>query len=125
MSGDLRFENHLTLQEYGARLLAEIPNALNQGGQIILTDAIAKAPEAPKKGGDREPHLKTTGRINEARGGDNTVGIEFTSIYARYIHENMTFKHIHGGQAKYLEMAMIEKQDDALRKVADVLSDVK
>ena len=125
MSGDLRFENHLQLKEHAAWIRSMIPHALHEGAEIILVDAIGKAPEAPKKDGDREPHLKSTGRINDARGGDDTVGIEFTSIYARYIHENMTFKHIHGGQAKYLEMAMIEKQDDALRKVADVLGDVR
>lgn len=125
MSGDLRFENHLQLKEHAAWLAAMIPHALHEGAEIILVDAVGKAPMAPKKAGDNEPHLNTTGRINDARGGDNTVGIEFTSIYARWIHEHLGFKHPHGGQAKFLEAAMIEKQGAAIRKVADVLSDAK
>jgi hypothetical protein len=125
VSGDLRFENHLTLLEFGERLAAEIPHALHEGAEIILADSLTKAPEAPKESGDNEPHLNTTGRINDSRGGDNAVGIEYTSIYASYVHEHLGFKHPHGGQAKFLESAMIEKQDDAIRKVADVLSDVE
>jgi len=125
VSGDLRFENHLQLKEHAAWLESMIPHALHEGAEPILADAIDKAPEAPKKSGDNEPHLKSTGRINDERGGDNAVGIEFTSIYARYIHEHLGFKHIHGGQAKFLEAAMIEKQGEAIGKVADVLGDVK
>lgn len=121
MSGDLSFENHLQLREFGELIDSLIPGALHEGGDVILVDAKAKVPVAPKKPGDGEPHLIDTGRVAPERGGDNTVGIEFTSVYARYIHENLQFKHIHGGQAKYLEAAMIEKQDDAIRAVADHL----
>lgn len=125
MSGDLRFENHLTLREYGEKVAATLPYLLHQGAEIILNDAIHKVPLAPKKAGDNEPHLVDTGRINDERGGDLTVGIEFTSIYARYIHENLGFKHIYGGQAKFLEAAMIEKQDEALNEVTEGIGRIR
>lgn len=97
----------ITLREY-------IPDALEAGAKVVLDDALLKV---PKESSD----LASTGQVAPGRGGENTVGIEFTSVYARYIHEHLGFKHPHGGQAKFLEAAMIEKADDAMQAVADDL----
>jgi hypothetical protein len=89
-------------------------DALEAGGKVILEDALTKVPE---ESGD----LASTGKVAPDRGGDNTVGIVFSSVYARYIHEHLGFKHPHGGQAKFLEAAMIEKADEAMQAIADDL----
>ena len=95
-------------------LTARIPAALEKGADIILADALEKV---PKESGD----LAASGHIATDRGGDDTIGIEFSSVYAHWIHEHLGFKHPHGGQAKFLESAMVEKADEALKAMGDEL----
>lgn len=89
------------------------------GAKVILEGAKVRAPYAPKDATDPEQsHLRDTGHIDVSRGGENTVGIVFDSVYAAYIHENLHFRHPHGGQAKYLEAALREDKRAALSAMA-------
>lgn len=94
--------------------LENMPEALHAGAEVILADAVDKA---PKESND----LAESGRVDDDRGGDDTVAIIFDSVYARYQHEHLRFKHPHGGQAKFLEGAMLEKGNEALSAIAEVL----
>lgn len=80
---------------------------LEVGAQLVLAESSALV---PKLSGD----LADSGKVSRKRGGDNTVAIVYTSPYAHWIHENLTFRHPRGGQAKFLETALIVKGPDAI-----------
>jgi hypothetical protein len=77
------------------------------GARVILTDSDERVPK--RSGG-----LEKTGHVKRDRGGLNTVAIVYTSVYARWVHEHLHFKHPFGGEAKFLETAMLVKGHDAL-----------
>lgn len=84
------------------------------GARIILEDSDDRV---PKRTGD----LERTGHIKRDRGGQNTVAIVYASVYARWVHEHLAFKHPFGGQAKFLETAMLVKGQDALNAAGEHL----
>ena len=96
------------LAEFGAAVDSRIEDSLAEGAKVILEDAEQRV---PKESG----HLAGTGRVQQNRGGKNTVGLWFAGPYARWIHEHLFFKHPHGGEAKFLETAMLTKGREALR----------
>ena len=85
---------------------------LKHGARVVLADAKERV---PKESG----YLASTGRIKSNRGGVNTVAITFAGPYARYIHEHLFFKHPTGGQAKYLEDALLIKGKDAINEAGE------
>ena len=90
--------------------------AATAAAQVVLDDALTKV---PKEAGD----LAGTGHVDAARGGDNTTAVVFDSVYAHWIHEHLHFKHPHGGQAKFLEAAMLERKDNAVKAMGDTIQD--
>jgi hypothetical protein len=82
------------------------------GAALILEDSDKRVPE---QSGD----LVGTGKVNPDRGGDNAVGITYDGPYARWIHEHLHFKHPRGGEAKFLETAMLTKGEDAVNKAGE------
>lgn len=82
------------------------------GADVVLKDSNQRV---PVESGD----LKATGHIKRDRGGNGAVTIEYTSVYARWIHEHLFFKHPTGGEAKYLETAMLSKGSEAMNKAAE------
>jgi hypothetical protein len=113
MGGDLRFEDGLS----GSlrRILAQsehMQDDLAHGAKVILKDAKERV---PKESGD----LAATGHIDRDAGGKNTVAIKFRGPYARYIHEHLFFKHPHGGEAKYLEVALLMQGREAIRQAVE------
>jgi hypothetical protein len=110
----IQWSNNLDLDGLLERTVAAIIPAAHAGAEIVLEDSQAKVP----KESDR---LAGTGKVDDERGGDNTVGISYDGPYARYQHESLEFRHPTGGQAKFLESAMVEKSGDALAKAADVI----
>lgn len=82
------------------------------GARVVLEESETLV---PKIGGQ----LAGTGKVDTARGGTNTVAIIYTSVYAHWIHEHLFFKHPHGGQAKFLETAMIVKGGEAVNTAGD------
>lgn len=109
MSSSIRWDNSLTegLLRVKEAVAAHAEDALAKGADIILADAVARM---PKESG----HLAGTGRVEQARGGQNTVGVTFDGPYARWLHEHLFFKHPQGGEAKFLELAMVEHGAEAL-----------
>lgn len=77
------------------------------GAEVIYEDAEKRV---PKEFGT----LAESGMVQEWRGGKNTAAITFGTPYARYIHEHIHFKHPHGGEAKFLETAMLVKGPEAI-----------
>jgi hypothetical protein len=112
----MTWENNLNLEDIAAKVRANVVDALAEGADIILRESDL---DVPKEDGD----LAASGRVKKDRGGLNTVGITYDGPYARYIHEHIFFKHPHGGQAKFLEMAMMFKGQEAINKAGEVLWD--
>lgn len=116
--------SHIRLDTSGLRFPdIDGQHVASVGAVVILEGAKRRAPYAPKDATDHEPHLRDTAHIDVSRGGESTVGVVFDSVYAAYIHENLGFAHPHGGQAKYLEAALVEDKGKALDAMArEVLS---
>lgn len=87
---------------------------LAEGAKVVLADSDERV---PKESGD----LMATGLIKRDRGGNNTVAITYGTPYARWIHEHVTFKHPQGGSAKFLELAMLEKGEEAMNRAGEHL----
>jgi hypothetical protein len=79
------------------------------GAELILTEARDRA---PKESGD----LAASGRVRKNRGGVNTAAVTFSGPYARWIHEHLWFKHPRGGEAKFLETALLWKGEEAVNE---------
>lgn len=84
------------------------------GARLILADSDERV---PKRAGD----LAKSGHLKRDRGGLNAVAIVYSSVYARWVHEHLAFKHPVGGQAKFLETAMLVKGRDALNAAGEHL----
>ena len=113
----MRWENHLDLEGIAIMVRTHIEDGLEQGAQIILDRSDELVPKALT--GD----LAASGSVKKDRGGLNTVGIVYSSVYARYQHEHMFFKHPTGGQAKFLETAMLTKGEAAINKAGEYIWD--
>jgi hypothetical protein len=100
-----------------ARTAAVLPEALLAGGEVIKTAAVEKA---PKDSGDLIGGAAVNPAASDA---GRKVRITFDGPYARYQHEHLAFKHPTGGQAKFLEAAMVEKTDDAMQEIAGKIRD--
>jgi len=85
---------------------------LDEAANLIL-DASREA--VPKESGD----LASSGEIQPS--GDLERRIVFTSVYARWIHEHLRFKHPHGGGPKFLEVPLRANADRAREIVADAI----
>lgn len=104
----IRWENSISGQlERIAAQAFDLSEDVAAGAEIILADADVRV---PKETGD----LAASGSIKEDRGGLNTVGIVYDSVYARWIHEHLHFKHPRGGEPKFLETAMLVKGSEAV-----------
>lgn len=101
------------LQEILAKT-QRLDDDLAVGARIILADSDDRVPK--RSGG-----LEKSGLVKRDRGGLNTVAIVYSSVYARWVHEHLSFKHPFGGQAKFLETAMLAKGSDALNAAGDHL----
>lgn len=69
--------------------------ALHDGAEAILTEAID---EAPIDTGT----LRRSGAVTDTPS-ENAVYVSFNTPYARRQHEDLTLNHPRGGKAKYLE----------------------
>ena len=109
----IRWENSLSA---GLERIAAAANDLSQdarvGGEVILEDALVRV---PKETGD----LASSGMVQEWRGGKNTTAIIFDSVYSRYIHEHLHFRHPTGGEPKFLESAMLVKGEEAINRAGE------
>lgn len=93
---------------------ARITAALERGAEVLKKDAVDKVPKDSTA-------LADSAAIRPE--GDDAVAVTFSGPYAHWIHEGIEFEHPHGGQAKFLESALLEKKDEALAEVASHLLD--
>lgn len=109
----LKWEDGLTKPLNSIRAKSRgLAQDMADGAKVVLDEAVALV---PKESG----HLAETAAIKRGRGGTNTVAITFAGPYARWIHEHLGFKHPHGGQAKYLEAAMLLKGKEAVNRAGE------
>lgn len=88
------------------RRMAE--QGLRQGLEHVLERARAIVPL-------REGVLERSGRVTQ----DGLEGgVTFDTVYARRQHEELTWKHLPGRTAKYLEIPMNSERDVVLRLMA-------
>lgn len=87
------------------------------GATVILVRSDELVPKAPKKASDDTAYLVSTGAVKLH--GNDGAAIEYDSVYAHWIHEHTWFHHPHGGQAKFLETAMLEKGQEAVNKAGE------
>ena len=107
----------LDLEGILAKVRDHVEDALAEGAQVILDRSNELV---PKESGD----LAASGEVNKGAPGTNAASIRYKSVYAHYIHESMEFQHPHGGGAKFLETALLEKHEDAINKAGEVLRTV-
>ena len=100
-----------------AEIRKHIEPALADGAQVVLDRSQELVPRDARGRADTNGGtLAESGRVNKnlGSGGLPIVSITYDGPYAAYQHEALEFKHPTGGSAKYLELAMLEKADDAL-----------
>jgi len=106
-----------------AKVRANVEDALAEGAQVILDRSTELVPKEPGGG-----ELAASGSVKKdwvmVASGVYTVGIVYDSVYAHWIHENLTFNHPTGGSAKFLELAMNERGEAAINKAGEVIRTV-
>jgi hypothetical protein len=111
----VRWQNSLTagLREVRAKV-QRLDDDLYEGARVVLADSDSRV---PRESGE----LVATGIIKRDRAGLNAVAIEYGTPYARWIHEHIHFKHPQGGEAKFLETALLVKGREALNEAGEHL----
>lgn len=108
----------LTLGSPDVVAAAAIRRSLVKGGKVILAASDALAPREPEP--RHGVHMTETGFVRSEIAGDglDQVAIGYKAFWAVYQHENLSYHHEHGGQAKFLETAMLAASDAAIETVA-------
>jgi hypothetical protein len=118
MRGDIRWEGDLIANleriAEASRFTAE---DAAEGGTIVLARSDELVPKAPKKPSDDTASLVSAGYVKLH--GNDGAAIGYSSVYAHWIHEHTWFHHPHGGQAKFLETAMLEKGREAVNRAGE------
>lgn len=84
------------------------------GARIIMADSDARVPKETGRLDLSSVIKRETDRVN-------TVAIEYGTPYAKYIHEHLTFQHPRGGTAKFLELALLAKGQEAINRAGEHL----
>lgn len=111
----IEWRNSLTsgLREVLAKA-QRLDDDLYVGARVVLEDSDDRVPKESRT-------LVRTGVIKRDRAGNNAVAIEYGTAYARWIHEHVHFKHPGGGEAKFLETALLVKGREAMNKAGEHL----
>lgn len=108
----LRIEKHLDLSSLKHRVTEVTDEALTQGAEVIRAVAVSRTPvETGRLAGSAAVTIEDVD-------GDKAAAITYDGPYARYQHEGLDLRHEHGGQAKFLESAMADEADNALKVIA-------
>jgi hypothetical protein len=90
-----------------ALMLQGAEAALAEGALLVLEEAKRRAPKTdPQHDPDPSTTLADSGRIEVH--GRRVVEIVFDTPYAAKQHEALHYEHRHGGEAKFLEHALVE-----------------
>jgi hypothetical protein len=108
----------------GAHGIKDACNELVQAALAGLSDAaeygLEKAKEqVPKEAG----HLDETGIVTVDKA-KQTAAVSFDGPYAVYQHELLHLKHIHGGNAKFLENALLDNREKFAEIIAAKMREV-
>jgi hypothetical protein len=117
----------IDLAAIAAKVRDHVEDALAEGAQVILDRSQELVPRDAR--GRADTHggtLAESGRVNKnlGSGGLPIVSVTYDGPYAAYQHEAMEFRHPTGGSAKFLELAVVEKADDAVNKIGDEIRKV-
>lgn len=100
--------------------------ALAEAGQEVLDLSKGRVPvldPADESKGRTSGKLRSTAKLTEDPG-RLRVALSYGTPYAAYIHEHMDFAHPTGGQAKFLETAIIESRDEVAATIAGAIRKV-
>lgn len=101
-------------QEVAHDIKQATTNALRAGAELVLDEARERAPlETGTLRGDSKATVEGTQAAV-------AFGLGPSKDYARRQHEELGWKH-QDGQAKYLETALLDKQADVQRLIAEEL----
>jgi hypothetical protein len=114
----------LNLEGILAKVRAHVEDALAEGAQVILDRSTELVPVGTPPDSDNPGALAASGSVNKGAAGTKAVAIKYSSVYSKYIHESMEFRHPHGGGPKFLELAMLEKGSEAINKTGEVIRTV-
>jgi hypothetical protein len=112
--GDLDWEMDFSgLDEFAALLPEVMPIALMRGAEHVRGVAVALT---PIEEGDLRASAGT-------RAVGDEVWIEYNSVYARYQHYGLDYRHPRGGQALFLEQPMVTEARAVQQIVADTVQE--
>lgn len=97
-----------------AAIVAAKPIALARGGEHIRGVSVELAPVL-------------TGDLRGSAGvtvSDDTAHITYDSVYGRYQHYGLDFRHPQGGQALFLEQPMVTEAGAVMQIMADTIREV-
>lgn len=108
------------LREVEARIaeaLNRIEGASNEAVRDVCFDLLGRSVElAPIEDGE----LRGSGKVEFEEDGNKLVGtVSFNTPYAVVQHEEMSYNHPQGGQAKYLEQPYQQNAERYVRHIAD------
>ncbi|SDJ07880.1 hypothetical protein SAMN05444157_1623 [Frankineae bacterium MT45] len=111
----------LTLPPITVELAAARRRALLVVAAELMAVAAGLAPTEPEP--KHGVHLRETAfvRLEAALDGGDQVAIGFDAFWAIWMHEWMDVAHPHGGQAKFLELPVVEGGEAAMEKVAALI----
>lgn len=102
------------LQAAGAAARPAVARAMFNVASKITQDAKDLTPvetgSLVASGSPTPPEITGAGGAG-AGGGEMSASVVFTESYAVWVHERLELKHPRGGQAKFLETALLANQD--------------
>lgn len=99
------------LDELTAEMLARIPQAVGAAAEYIRGEAVSITPieEGDLRGSAGVTVVGQTGTVS------------YHSVYARYQHYGLDFRHPRGGQALFLETPMVTKVAEVRQIIAETV----
>lgn len=113
-------EVRTTLPETALAVDQAVVEGLSAAGKEILaaSDALAPTEPEPRHG----VHMIETGFTRVEPGADQvSVVIGYEAFWAPWQNENLTYDHPHGGQAKFLDTALVTGAPVAFETVAEAV----
>lgn len=111
-------DNNINTAQAVAKLRAAVQQATFRAAASIQTLAVSRTPI-------EQGELRDTTRVEEQHAGDVArAEVSYNKIYATRQHEEIGWNHPRGGQAKYLESAMQDGQDQARNIIQNHLKGV-
>lgn len=100
------------LDEFADKLNEALPIALGRAAEHVRGVAVERTPI-------EEGDLRASAGVRVVNHGE--ARIEYDSVYARYQHYGLDFAHPRGGQALFLESAVITETPKAQQIIADTI----